>query len=102
MSTMLPEGEQPVLRIVPMPADKKHSVVVLGDFVTAGDGSGMVHMAPAFGADDYEAGKRFGLAMVRRSIERMGGRVGLESTLGAGSRFWVELPESGGSDVDRS
>jgi len=53
------------LDVVPLPADKEHSVVVLGDFVTADDGSGIVHMAPAFGADDYEAGKRYGLAMVR-------------------------------------
>jgi PAS domain S-box-containing protein len=39
------------------------------------------------------AGTGIGLAIVRRGIERMGGRVGLESSLGAGSRFWVELPE---------
>jgi isoleucyl-tRNA synthetase len=30
--------------------------VVLEDFVTAEDGTGIVHMAPAFGADDYAAG----------------------------------------------
>jgi len=53
------------LDVVPLPPDKDHSVVVLGDFVTADNGSGMVHMAPAFGADDYEAGKRYGLALVR-------------------------------------
>jgi signal transduction histidine kinase len=40
------------------------------------------------------AGTGIGLAIVRRGIERMGGRVGLESTLGTGSRFWVELPEA--------
>jgi isoleucyl-tRNA synthetase len=47
------------------PPDRKHSVVVTGDFVTAHDGSGIVHLAPAFGADDYEAGKRHGLALLR-------------------------------------
>ena len=40
-------------------------VVVLGDFVTAEDGSGLVHMAPAFGADDFQAGVEHGLALVR-------------------------------------
>jgi isoleucyl-tRNA synthetase len=48
-----------------MPAEGVHSVVVTGAFVTADDGSGMVHMAPAFGADDYAAGREHGLALVR-------------------------------------
>jgi isoleucyl-tRNA synthetase len=53
------------LAVVPLPADRRSEVVVPGDFVTADDGSGLVHMAPAFGADDYEAGKRHGLALLR-------------------------------------
>ena len=53
------------LEVVPMPADRKHGIVVPGAFVTAVDGSGMVHMAPAFGADDYAAGLEHGLALVR-------------------------------------
>ena len=35
-----------------------------------------------------------GLAIVQKGIERMGGRVGVESTLGQGSRFWIELPKA--------
>jgi len=53
------------LDVVALPDDKVHSVVVAGDFVTATDGSGIVHMAPAFGADDYAAGQAHGLALVR-------------------------------------
>ena len=53
------------LDVVPMPADRKHGIVVPGGFVTAEDGSGLVHMAPAFGADDYAAGQEHGLALVR-------------------------------------
>ncbi|OWY66364.1 hypothetical protein B7486_37220 [cyanobacterium TDX16] len=37
-------------------------------------------------------GTGIGLAIVRKSIERMGGCVGVESQLGQGSRFWIELP----------
>lgn len=34
--------------------DKKAWFVVSADFVTTGDGSGIVHMAPAYGEDDYK------------------------------------------------
>ncbi|MDQ6630334.1 MAG: ATP-binding protein, partial [Verrucomicrobiota bacterium] len=37
-------------------------------------------------------GTGMGLAIVRKGIERMNGRVGVESKLGRGSRFWIELP----------
>jgi signal transduction histidine kinase len=39
-----------------------------------------------------------GLAIVRKNLERMGGRVGVESDAGQGSRFWVDLP----LDIPRS
>ncbi len=42
-----------------------HEVVVGEEFVSAEDGSGVVHMAPAFGADDYAAGQRHGLAFLQ-------------------------------------
>ncbi|MGZ8899086.1 MAG: sensor histidine kinase, partial [Limisphaerales bacterium] len=38
------------------------------------------------------AGTGIGLSIVRKGVERMGGTVGVESELGAGSRFWVDLP----------
>ena len=36
-------------------------------------------------------GTGMGLAIVNRAVEQMGGKVGVESELGRGSRFWVEL-----------
>jgi signal transduction histidine kinase/CHASE3 domain sensor protein len=44
------------------------------------------------GVETYP-GTGIGLAIVRKGIERMGGRVGVESKLGQGSRFWIELPQ---------
>jgi signal transduction histidine kinase len=37
-------------------------------------------------------GTGIGLAIVRKAVERMGGRVGVESEPGKGSKFWVQLP----------
>jgi isoleucyl-tRNA synthetase len=38
--------------------------VLLGDFVTADDGTGLVHTAIAFGEDDFRLGERYGLNVV--------------------------------------
>jgi isoleucyl-tRNA synthetase len=38
-----------------LPPDKPAHYVVLGDFVTTEDGTGLVHTAPAFGAEDMQA-----------------------------------------------
>jgi signal transduction histidine kinase len=40
------------------------------------------------------AGTGIGLAIVQKGVERMGGRVGVESAAGQGSRFWFELRKS--------
>jgi isoleucyl-tRNA synthetase len=37
--------------------------VILGDFVTTEDGTGIVHTAPAFGADDFKVGQKAGLGI---------------------------------------
>ncbi len=44
--------------------------------------------------DPRYPGTGIGLAIVRRGIERMGGRVGFDSSVGMGSTFWIELSRS--------
>jgi isoleucyl-tRNA synthetase len=43
----------------------EHEIIIGEDFVSSEEGTGVVHMAPAFGADDYAAGKRHGLAFLQ-------------------------------------
>ena len=47
-----------------MPLEKPAHYVVLGDFVTTEDGSGLVHMAPAFGAEDMQAAMEYDLPVL--------------------------------------
>ncbi len=59
--------------------------VVPADFVTAEDGTGIVHMAPAFGADDYASGSATGFPMLQPVDDR--------------GAFAAELPLVGGAFV---
>ena len=45
--------------------EKKAWYVVLADFVTMEDGTGIVHIAPAFGEDDYNVGRIYDLPVVQ-------------------------------------
>ncbi|WP_214416734.1 isoleucine--tRNA ligase [Sphaerisporangium fuscum] len=56
--------------------------VVLAGYVTVEDGTGLVHQAPAFGADDMATCKRYGLPLV--------------NPIGPDGRFLPEVPKVGG------
>jgi isoleucyl-tRNA synthetase len=62
-------------QLIPFPANNMESIlsispdadpfkIVLGDFVTTEDGTGVVHTAPAFGADDFKVGKKNNLGIL--------------------------------------
>ncbi|MBO2452316.1 isoleucine--tRNA ligase [Actinomadura barringtoniae] len=56
--------------------------VVLGDYVTVEDGTGLVHQAPAFGADDMTVCKNYGMPIV--------------NPIGPDGKFLREVPMVGG------
>jgi len=61
---------------------------VLGDFVNAEDGTGIVHTAPAFGEDDYNVCKEYGIPVVQPVDEQ--------------GRFTEEVPDFKGKFVHDS
>jgi isoleucyl-tRNA synthetase len=62
-SDLLDKNYEPLYSYVPV--EKRAWYVIPGDFVSTKDGSGIVHIAPAFGADDYEVSKKFNLPFVQ-------------------------------------
>ncbi len=70
---------RPALDLVDIP-DAHY--VVLGDYVTVEDGTGLVHQAPAFGPDDLAVCKRYGLPVV--------------NPIGPDGRFADDVPLVGG------
>ena len=76
--------------LMPYFKDKDAFVVIGGDFVSVEDGTGIVHMAPAFGEVDYDACKKEGLPFVQPIDEN--------------GKFSSEVPEYMGKfikDADR-
>ncbi|HSV77006.1 MAG TPA: isoleucine--tRNA ligase [Bacteroidales bacterium] len=68
-----------------LPTDGDPFRVVLGDFVTTEDGTGIVHIAPSFGADDFKVGRQYGLGSLTM-VDKTG-------------RFVKEMGEFGGRFV---
>jgi isoleucyl-tRNA synthetase len=66
---------EPPYRFVEPPENAWY--VVTAEFVTTEDGTGIVHMAPAYGAIDLEVGRKFGLPVIHNVDEegRFLGRV---------------------------
>jgi isoleucyl-tRNA synthetase len=66
-------------------SEGSHEVIVAETFVSSEDGTGVVHIAPAFGADDYASGQRNGLSFVQPVDQR--------------GEFPAEMPVIGGMFV---
>lgn len=64
------ETVEEIKRVSPANKVLKAHYIVCDTYVTMGDGTGVVHIAPAFGEDDYKVGKKYGLPVVQLVNER--------------------------------
>jgi signal transduction histidine kinase len=87
-----------------VPVKVEVSAETAGDrvrIIVADNGLGMPETLRAKVFDIFQRGTSahegtgIGLAVVRLAVERMGGRAGVESEEGTGSRFWIELKAAG-------
>ncbi len=67
------------------PFGLRQGKVVLADYVSAEDGTGIVHTAPGYGVDDFLTGQRYGLEVVMQVDNR--------------GRFLAETPVVGGQKI---
>ncbi|MGI8583481.1 MAG: isoleucine--tRNA ligase [Chitinophagaceae bacterium] len=61
---LLPSEANTIVKIQEITPGAEPFKVILGDFVTTEDGTGIVHTSPAFGADDFKAGKKNNLGIL--------------------------------------
>lgn len=61
---LLPSPANTLEKIREFTPDATPFKIITGDFVTTEDGTGIVHTAPAFGADDFKAGKKNNLGIL--------------------------------------
>jgi signal transduction histidine kinase len=89
-----PDGGWVVVRILPEDADAYR--IVVEDNGLGIRPEDLPRLFTEFGqlgsARKAGSGTGLGLAITRQIVEKQGGRVGVESTLGTGSRFWAVLP----------
>ncbi len=97
---------QNALKFVPadrVPAVTVHSATAFGRVIVSiqdnGIGIAHPHQERIFGIFERVGtadipGTGIGLAIAKKAVERMGGTIGVESTVGEGARFWFELTEA--------
>jgi signal transduction histidine kinase len=91
----VPKGTVPQVRIAAEASDGRERIWIEDN----GIGIDPRYRERLFGLferlDSEYPGTGIGLAIVKRAVERMGGRVGFEPSRERGSRFWIELPTAG-------
>ena len=88
-----PSGSVVVSYAFPTPGVIRICVQDTGNGLSAGKISQLFQPFNRLGQESHaEQGTGIGLVMTKRLIELMGGTIGVESTVGQGSMFWIQMP----------
>ena len=89
----MPEGRVPHVRVKTEAKDGmvRLSVEDNGIGIDQADQERIFGMFERADLEQSYEGTGIGLSIVRKAVERMNGKLGVESEKGKGSRFWIEL-----------
>ncbi len=91
----VPEGVRPELRLWSEPRGEHIRLWVEDNGIgIAPEDQKRLFQLFSRAAPSHYSGTGIGLAIVERAVAKMNGRVGVESEVGHGSRFWIELPRA--------
>jgi isoleucyl-tRNA synthetase len=96
-SELVGTGYRPPFDLTPIPHEGPVHTVLPAEYVTVTDGTGLVHLAPAFGPDDLAVGRSHGLPVVNPVLANghFGPDVGL-----VGGVFFKKADEALVADLD--
>lgn len=96
----VPPDAQPRVQVTASPIPSKGVVRIEvednGIGIQKGDEAKLFRLFERLPEAEAYPGNGVGLAVVKASVDRMGGSAGVSSEPGWGSRFWIEVPSAGG------
>jgi PAS domain S-box-containing protein len=89
----VPTGRIPCIKVWTEPTNGRVRLLVQdnGIGISPNDQERIFDIFSRVRGDEEFEGTGIGLNLVKKAVEKMGGRVGVESEPGRGSRFWIEL-----------